>query len=90
MLRLLQAEFGLSPLHEAAMGGHVAVCKYLLAHGADVNSKRNQVFRELGNKLRTEPGTSTPLHFASMRGNADIVQLLIEHGADVHAKVCCK
>ncbi len=29
----------MTPLHEAAKGGHVDTCEVLLEHGADVNAK---------------------------------------------------
>ena len=30
---------GLTPLHHSALHGHIAVVKYLVDHGADVNIK---------------------------------------------------
>jgi ankyrin repeat protein len=60
-------------LHEAVNAGHIAVVRWLLSKGADVNS-------------RTQRGSlATPLHAAAFAGNLRMVKLLVERGADLHA-----
>ena len=67
---------GLTPLHVAALKGHMEIAELLIAKGADVNAKEN----EKGNRWRT------PLHYAAIRGEKEIVELLISRGANVNAK----
>eukprot|EP00656_Telonema_subtile_P017952 TRINITY_DN19683_c0_g1_i3.p1 TRINITY_DN19683_c0_g1~~TRINITY_DN19683_c0_g1_i3.p1 ORF type:complete len:428 (+),score=119.59 TRINITY_DN19683_c0_g1_i3:108-1391(+) len=62
-------EFGLSPLHKAAMGGHVKTVMVLLAHGADVNLQSKFLF--------------TALHCAAVAGHKAITWLLLHAGADL-------
>ena len=62
----------LTPLHEAAGGGHKDIVALLLAHGADVNAR--------------DVGGRTPLHEAAAGGHKDIVALLLAHGADANAR----
>ncbi len=64
---------GLAPLHWAAMHGHKAAVKALLAAGADVNAK--DVY------LR-----KTPLYDAAGRGHLPVVQYLLAAGAEVNAQ----
>ena len=66
-------KFGLTPLHIAAIEGHKAILKLLIAKGANVNAKDD----EFG---------STPLHSAVLNTHKEIVELLIAKGADVNAK----
>jgi ankyrin repeat protein len=65
------APLGLTPLHEAARGGHVDILQLLLNHGASVNAVTNHGY--------------TPFHHAARVGHVDILQLLLNHGASVNA-----
>jgi ankyrin repeat protein len=56
------------PLHSAAAGDHLDICKALIARGADVNARQE--------------GGFTPLMSAAQNGNAELVALLLAHGAD--------
>jgi len=60
------------PLHAAAAGRAVSVCRMLLAAGADPNA--------------TQAGGYTALHAAAQNGQRDLVELLLAHGADVSAQ----
>jgi ankyrin repeat protein len=63
---------GRFPLEMAAQTGQLAVVKYLLANGADVNLNR---------------GGATALHMASLYGGKlELVTLLLESGADMNAR----
>jgi ankyrin repeat protein len=62
----------MTPLIEAARGGHYGVCVCLIENGADVNARID--------------GNVTPLMGAAKYGNADIVRLLLERGAEVDAE----
>jgi ankyrin repeat protein len=57
----------------AAKGGHVELCRRLLAAGAPVNGA-------------VAPHQVTPLICAAYAGAHDVVALLLEHGADMAAK----
>jgi hypothetical protein len=59
-------------IHRAAMHDNIPVAKYLLKHGADVNSK-------------TYDGT-TPIFLAVKHGKNEMAAFLIEKGADVNGK----
>ena len=63
---------GVTPLHWAANGGHVAIAAALLAAGADVS-------------LTTGSG-QTPLHWAANGGYAAVVATLLAADAEVNAK----
>ncbi|THD19715.1 GA-binding protein transcription factor beta [Fasciola hepatica] len=63
---------GISPLHFAAMNGHLSSCEALLRAGISRDA-RTKVDR-------------TPLHLAAQEGHADIVELLLRNGADISAK----
>jgi adenosylhomocysteine nucleosidase len=56
------------PLHAAAAGKHVEVCRLLLAAGADVHA--------------TQHGGYTPLHEAAQHGDDEMVELFLSAGAD--------
>lgn len=60
---------GRTPLHQAAMHGHILLTRLLLQNGADIN-------------LRDEYG-KTPLHVAAEAGYFDIVELLVRKGSNV-------
>ncbi|MDP2930260.1 MAG: ankyrin repeat domain-containing protein [bacterium] len=61
-----------TPLHKAAMNGHLAEAESLIARGAAINAKNDQGY--------------TPLHLAAAFVQKDMVELLIAKGADVNAK----
>lgn len=56
------------PLHAAVAGGHHAIAKALLAHGARVNAPQQHGWR--------------PLHAAAQSGDTKMIELLMSHGAD--------
>jgi ankyrin repeat protein len=60
--------FANQPLHAAAAGQHVEVCRLLLSAGADVNA--------------TQHGGYTPLHEAAQHGDDEMVELFLSAGAD--------
>ncbi|XP_012524095.1 ankycorbin isoform X2 [Monomorium pharaonis] len=61
---------GKTPLHVAALHGHLDACKILLDHGAKINAV-----------LRTSKGNSmTPLDTALYRGHRDCAKLIQMHG----------
>ncbi len=62
---------GFTPLHVAALWGHVDIVQMLLKHKADPNAHNN--------------AGMAPLHGAAMAGHMEVVQLLLEHGAEVNA-----
>lgn len=63
----------LTPLHYAAIYGHVDAAKVLLAHGADVEAKRS--------------GGFTALHDAIVKNQKTVAKLLIDHGAKIHGEM---
>ncbi len=65
--------FANQPLHAAAAGRHVEVCRLLLAAGANVDG--------------TQHGGYRPLHQAAQHGDAEMVELFLSAGADPAAKV---
>jgi ankyrin repeat protein len=65
--------FANQPLHAAAAGRHVEVCRLLLAAGADVNA--------------TQHGGYTPLHEAAQHGDDEMVELFLSAGADPTVRV---
>ena len=56
------------PLHAAAAGRHLEVCRVLLAAGANVNA--------------TQHGGYTPLHEAAQHGDVEMMELFLSAGAD--------
>ena len=58
-------QWGTTPLHWAAMCGHLDVCQLLLHH-VEVKDPVNQY-------------GETPLHLAAMCGHRDVCQLLLDH-----------
>ena len=64
--------FANQPLHAAAAGRHLEVCRILLAVGADVNA--------------TQHGGYTPLHEAAQNGDVELAELFLSAGADPSAR----
>ena len=60
-----------TPLHCASVLGHVEICRYLLDHGAEVNSRNSD--------------GQTLLHLSCEDGHVEVTRLLLRHGADVTA-----
>ena len=60
---------GWNPLMYACSKGQLEVVKYLVQHGAEVNT--------------TSPNGSTPLMMAAMSGNEYVVKYLLDQGADL-------
>ena len=60
-------DFANQPLHAAAAGRHLEVCRALLAAGADVNA--------------TQHGGYTPLHEAAGSGDVALAELFLSAGA---------
>jgi ankyrin repeat protein len=56
------------PLHAAAAGRHIEVCRLLLAAGADISA--------------TQHGGFTPLHEAAQSGDVELCELFLSAGAD--------
>ena len=63
----LQDSIGRTPLHYAAMGGHLIITQYLISSNADPRSE--DVFHNL------------PLHYAAALGHLDVVQFLVNIGS---------
>jgi adenosylhomocysteine nucleosidase len=61
-------EFDVQPLHSAAAGRHVEICRLLIAAGADVNAPQRNGFRAL--------------HAAAQHGDVELLELLLSAGAD--------
>ena len=61
-------DFANQPLHAAAAGRHIEVCRLLIAAGADVNA--------------TQHGGFTPLHEAAQHGDVELVELFLSAGRD--------
>ncbi|XP_059475584.1 uncharacterized protein LOC132196750 [Neocloeon triangulifer] len=62
---------GRSALHRAAEKGHVAVAKFLLSRGANVNARDDE--------------KSTPLNLAAQYSSEEMCQFLVANGADMSA-----
>ena len=60
--------FANQPLHAAAAGRHLEVCRVLLAAGADVNAIQH--------------GGFTPLHESAQHGDVEMTELFLSAGAD--------
>ncbi len=56
------------PLHSAAAGHQLEICRMLLAAGADVDAR--------------QAGGFTPLHAAAQKGDPEMVELFLSAGAD--------
>ena len=68
----LQDSIGRTPLHYAAMGGHLIITQYLVSSDADPLSE--DVFHNL------------PLHYAAALGHMNVVQFLVKKGSPLTAK----
>ena len=68
----LRDSIGRTPLHYAAMGGHLIITQYLVSSNADPLSK--DVFHNL------------PLHYAAALGHLDVVQFLVNIGSPLTAR----
>jgi ankyrin repeat protein len=66
-------ELHVQPLHSAASGRHIEVCRVLIAAGADINATQRHDY--------------TPLHAAAQHGDAELVELFLSAGADPTARV---
>jgi ankyrin repeat protein len=75
---------GLTPLHQAATKGQLAVATYLLGSGADIESTTAFVAPK-GNNAPL-PG-STSLMLAARVGHRSMVGLLLNHGAKVNTTI---
>ena len=64
--------FANQPLHAAAAGRHIEVCRLLLGAGADVDA--------------TQHGGYPPLHEAAGTGDIELVELFLSAGADPSAQ----
>ena len=64
-------DFANQPLHAAAAGRHLEVCRLLLGAGADVNA--------------TQHGGYTPLHESAQSGDVELTELFLSAGADPSA-----
>lgn len=64
-------DFANQPLHAAAAGRHIEVCRLLLAAGADVNASQHAGY--------------TPLHEAAGSGDVELAELFLSAGADPRA-----
>lgn len=60
---------GITPLHWAAINAHMAACRFLLEHGAEVDAKGGDL-------------VATPMQWAARGGHLYVIHLLISHGAD--------
>ncbi len=74
-----KSNYEMTPLHEAASGGHKEIADLLIANGADVNAKDGGLVPPLHFE-------STPLHSAVGGNHKEVAELLIAKGADVNAK----
>ena len=64
----------MSPLHCAALAGHVDVVNVLIEAAGDTLNKK------------TQPLDWSPLHCAARKGHADVANALIQAGADLESK----
>ncbi|UCF29773.1 MAG: ankyrin repeat domain-containing protein [bacterium] len=64
----VKSKAGLTPLHVAVMGGHLAVVLVLIDSNADVRG--------------LDSNGNTPLHLAAASGTPDMVRALLDAGAD--------
>lgn len=60
-----------SPLHYNALNGHLRVAKYLVDHGAEIDSKNSE--------------QCTPLHISAEYNHLSLVDFLVHQGADINS-----
>ena len=75
---------GCTPLHLAALKGHLEIVRLLIKKGARINLTH---IKEGGlHEIGAGHGGKgqTPLHFAAKAGHAEIVKLLVENGANIN------
>jgi ankyrin repeat protein len=65
-------ELQVQPLHSAAAGRHIEVCRVLIAAGADINATQRHGW--------------APLHSAAQHGDVEMVELFLSAGADPAAE----
>ncbi|KAJ4457122.1 putative 2-phosphoglycerate kinase [Paratrimastix pyriformis] len=81
------------PIHWAAQGGHVEVLRFLMAHGADVNSRSRYFYEHCVFRIYPELNTAAfevvqssggdyvphqcPVHLAARKGHIDALRLLL-------------
>ncbi|TAQ87668.1 hypothetical protein B7494_g4027 [Chlorociboria aeruginascens] len=75
-------EDGETPLIAAAFNGHEVIVKTLLEHGADPNTKLENISSVLWGISRGD----TALHVTARKGDEKILQLLLKNGADSKAR----
>ena len=64
--------FNYTPLHLAAINGHLSVVEYLVNQKADINTKDKEY--------------RTPLHYGAQNGHLSVVEYLVNHKADINEK----
>jgi ankyrin repeat protein len=65
-------EMRVQPLHSAAAGRQIEICRLLLAAGAEIDAR--------------QAGGFTPLHEAAQNGDPEMVELFLSAGADPAAR----
>lgn len=74
-------EYGMTPLHRAALAGDLKAVRSLLAAGARVSDRVEDGTSEYASVLHGD----TALHLAAAGGFAPVVKALLDAGADVNA-----
>jgi ankyrin repeat protein len=69
---ILDESLGWTPLHAAAICGHVDISRLLLQYKADIHARDNK--------------GRTPLHETARENEVNAARFLLEHGADVNAR----
>lgn len=91
---------GITPLHEACLGGHFACAKLLLEHGADVCPELPEYLLVINTSIRSvnkllslcmfhqanavSVDGATPLFNACFSGNTALLRLLLKHSSVHH------
>ena len=63
-----KSEFGETPLHLAARGGHAEVCDYII--------------QQVDEKNPRDDGEMTPLHLAAANGDFTVYEIIMSNGGD--------